>query len=88
MTWVELLTGAFSKLWVYVAGIAAAIAGFFLIKRMGADEQKAKQHLSDLEEYKDTRKDIDERIEGIPDDRDAVLDRMRDRIRQRKSGGV
>lgn len=60
--------------------LAAIILGaLFAAFRKGRSEEREDYQRKQLEDYAKTRKDIDNAVEDVPDDRDAILSRMRER---------
>ncbi len=71
----------FSFLWKPLAAIGGLLAAAFALIKFGQSNQKKKEQIEDLKDYKKTRKDIDDAIKDAPpnysDARDFLLSRRK-----------
>ena len=65
-----------SRIGRLVAYVSAAIAGVYMIFLAGKSSQRKDRRIDDLEDYKETRENIDEVKPAAS--RDDALDRLRD----------
>lgn len=64
----------FSKIGMLITSILGLLGSVLVIFKYGQKDQKNKQEIKDLSDYKETREKLDEVV--INDDVDAALDRL------------